>query len=387
MLAAGFIWLLVAMDQPHNAETAERVKENAHDFAELFLFLLTAITYITAIGGRNVFRKLGARLVASGRGLRSLFWATGSISFILSPLADNLTTALLMGAVVVNVAGDDRRFVATACANIVVAANAGGAFSPFGDLTTLMVWQSGKVPTFEFGALIVPALVSWLIPAVGMHFTIPTEGKQSFSESVEMASDWWVIVLLFLLTIVTAVTFFAAFGLPPFLGMTTGLGYYLVYCYYDCWRRGEPDPGQMAFDDIADVHWDTLLFFFGVIMAVGGLGAFGLLQGASAFLYEGLGPTGANIGVGLVSAVLDNVPVMFAVLSMEPDMVLSQWLLVTLTAGIGGSLLSVGSAAGVALMGTASGVYTFASHLRWTPVILLGYAAGVGAHLWLNGAG
>jgi Na+/H+ antiporter NhaD/arsenite permease-like protein len=97
-----------------------------------------------------------------------------------------------------------------------------------------------------------------------------------------------------------------------------------------------------------------------------------------------MGPTTANILVGILSAIIDNIPVMFAVLTMEPVMDLGQWLLVTLTAGVGGSLLSIGSAAGVALMGQAKGVYTFGSHLKWTPVIALGYAASIQVHIWIN---
>ena len=141
-----------------------------------------------------------------------------------------------------------------------------------------------------------------------------------------------------------------------------------------------------CFNNVADVEWDTLLFFFGVIMCVGGLSELGFLAKASTFLYEDVGATWANISVGLISAVLDNVPVMFAVLGMDPDMGLNQWLLVTLTAGVGGSLLSVGSAAGVALMGSAHGVYTFTSHLRWFFYIAAGYALSVACHILLWGS-
>jgi Na+/H+ antiporter NhaD/arsenite permease-like protein len=103
-------------------------------------------------------------------------------------------------------------------------------------------------------------------------------------------------------------------------------------------------------------------------------------------MYGDLGPTTANILVGIVSAIVDNIPVMFAVLSMNPDMSQGQWLLVTLTAGVGGSLLSIGSAAGVAVMGQARGIYTFFSHIKWIWAIALGYAASIYVHLWLNSA-
>ena len=121
-------------------------------------------------------------------------------------------------------------------------------------------------------------------------------------------------------------------------------------------------------------------------LAVGGLNYLGYLSIASELIYSHWGATAANILVGLFSAVLENVPTMYAVLFMDPQMSQGQWLLVTLTTGIGGSILSIGSAAGIALMGQARGVYTFFTHLRWTPVILLGYAAAVALHLWLNSA-
>ena len=124
---------------------------------------------------------------------------------------------------------------------------------------------------------------------------------------------------------------------------------------------------------ISRAEWDTLLFFFGVILSVGGLGFIGYLSLMSEILYEGMGPTIANAIVGVLSAIVDNIPVMFAVITMRPEMSIDQWLLVTLTTGVGGSLLSIGSAAGVALMGQARGYYTFFGHLKWTPVIFLGF--------------
>jgi Na+/H+ antiporter NhaD/arsenite permease-like protein len=289
--------------------------------------------------------------------------------------------------VVVTVGRGKPLFISAACTNVVVAANAGGAFSPFGDITTLMVWAEGKVETAEFLKLIPASLVSWLVPAACMHFAVPKGRPEPVKQDAELKTGWWVVVVLFLCTIVTAVCFHAVLHLPPFLGMTTGLSYFFLYGYY---RRMVESRAQLAkpvdvFRNVAEVEWDTLLFFFGVIMCVGGLGELGYLAESSRFLYEGLGPTWANISVGAISAIVDNVPVMFAVLAMDPAMSLNQWLLVTLTAGVGGSMLSIGSAAGVALMGSAHGVYTFTSHLKWLPVIALGYAAAIVCHIFLVG--
>ena len=235
IVAAGVIWILFAYAFHHTpgpgADLEERVGHHVKDFAELFLFLTVAMTYVHAIAEHNVFLKLNALLVSAGFGLRSVFWATGALAFVISPIADNLTTALLMGAVVSQVGKGNPRFVALACVNVVVAANAGGAFSPFGDITTLMVWQAGMVQTQYFGQLLLPSLVNWLVPACIMMWFVPVAKPERLQQEVQLKSGWWVVVLLFLLTIVTAVSFHANLHLPPFLGMMTGLGYYMFYGY------------------------------------------------------------------------------------------------------------------------------------------------------------
>ncbi|RME67857.1 MAG: sodium:proton antiporter, partial [Alphaproteobacteria bacterium] len=122
------------------------------------------------------------------------------------------------------------------------------------------------------------------------------------------------------------------------------------------------------------------------ILSVGGLAYFGYLDFAAQHLYGGLGATVANVLVGVLSAFIDNIPIMFAVLSMYPPMDVGQWLLVTLTAGVGGSMLSIGSAAGVALMGQARHAYNFSQHLKWSWAIGLGYGLSILFHMWVNGA-
>ena len=153
LFAAGIIWVLVAVaygraGDTHSAHVA--LQHSLLEYAELMLFLLVAMTYINAMEERNVFGALRTWLIKSGFNLRQLFWITGLLAFLISPIADNLTTALLMGAAVMAVGGENKKFVALACINVVVAANAGGAFSPFGHITTLMVWQKGKIEFAEF---------------------------------------------------------------------------------------------------------------------------------------------------------------------------------------------------------------------------------------------
>ena len=414
LLAAGIIWILVAVayigiGDTHTAHNA--IKHNLIEYAELFLFLLVAMTYINAMDERNVFQALRSWLVSRGFTLRTVFWVTGVLAFFISPVADNLTTALLMGAVAMAVAGNNKKFLVVACINIVVAANAGGAYSPFGDITTLMVWQKGKIDFAEFFAIFIPSLVNWLVPAIIMSLTVAKDRPEASDEAIKMKLGAKRIMCLFLCTIVTAVSFHNFLHLPPATGMMLGLAYLGFFGY---WlkikenRRGtgdlpldmtghnpdehevpaahghEPAPGFDLFRKIARAEWDTLLFFYGVILCVGGLGQFGYLAMASHAMYDGLGATGANVLVGFLSAIVDNIPVMFAVLTMDPHMSHGQWLLVTLTAGVGGSMLSIGSAAGVALMGSARGIYTFGAHLKWSWAIALGYAASIATHLFVN---
>ena len=386
ILAAGAIWAIIAIaygGSSHIEIVEETFRHGLLEYAELAFFLLVAMTYIAALEERDVFNSLKVWLIRKNFNYRQLFWITGILAFFMSPLADNLTTALVLCAVVMAVGSASPKFISMACINIVVAANAGGAFSPFGDITTLMVWQAGKVEFFTFFALIIPSIVNYIIPAVIMSFFIGNERPTLAVENIEIKFGGKFIILLGVLTIATAVSFHNFFHLPPVLGMMTGLSYLLFFGYY-IKRNENADKPYDVLENIAHIEWDTLLFFFGVIVSVSGLGLIGYLELVSQFMYTDLGATNANILVGILSAIVDNIPVMFAVLSMDPSMPISQWLLATLTAGVGGSMLSIGSAAGVALMGQAKGYYTFFGHLKWAPVIAIGYFASIYVHILVN---
>ena len=388
VLAAGLIWAIIAIaysGTPHYEIVEHEIRHSFLEYTELAFFLLVAMTYINALEERNVFNSLKSWLIKNQFSYRQLFWITGILSFFLSPLADNLTTALVMCAVVLSVGASSPKFVGIACVNIVVAANAGGAFSPFGDITTLMVWQAGQLEFTQFFALVIPSIVNYLIPASIMHFFVSDHKPEIAEQTISIKYGGKVLIVLGLLTIATAVSFHNFLHLPPVFGMMTGLAYLQLYSFYiKIKTRGVEEKTYDFFENVARVEWDTLLFFFGVILAVGGLGFIGYLEYVSQFMYTDLGPTIANTLVGILSAIVDNIPVMFAVLTMEPAMSDSQWLLVTLTAGVGGSMLSIGSAAGVALMGQSKGLYTFFGHLKWTPIIAIGYFASVYCHILLN---
>ena len=392
IISAALIWGIIAFylsSQPgsHSENLEQALEHNILEFAELFLFLLVAMTYINALQERNVFDFIRYKLISKGFNFRQLFLLTGVITFFLSPIADNLTTALVMCSVLLACGKGNNKFLAIGCINIVVAANAGGAFSPFGDITTLMVWQAGIVDFFTFFNLFIPSVVNYVIPATIMYFFVPNEIPNVSSDKITIKRGGRVIIFLGLFTIFSAVNFHNILHLPPMLGMMFGLGLLGLYSFY-LKITFNPEYEERKFDflrKVSKAEWDTLLFFFGVILSVGGLGFIGYLTLVSEYLYVGLGATYANFLVGILSAIVDNIPVMFAVITMNPAMPTEQWLLVTLTTGVGGSLLSIGSAAGVALMGQARGYYTFFGHLKWAPVIFLGYIASIYVHLLLTG--
>lgn len=410
VLAASIIWVLIAAIYVRDGQSAlssAAFRSSLEGYAELFLFILVSMTYLNAMEQRGVFTTLRAWLLSRNFGYKTLFWVTGLLSFFMSSILNNLTTALLMGAVLLALGKNNRKFIGPSCVNVVVATNAGGSFSPFGDITTLLVWQEGVIPFIDFFSLFLPAVVNFILPACIMHFWIPKGQPEASGEKPFLRRGAMGIIVLFLLTVLTAVAFQNYLDLPPAAGMLAGLSYLSFYFFYLYNSRhkdlqasdddvatllaekaGEDaeDPHKLfdVFRNISKLEWDTLLYFYGVMVSVAGLSFMGYLHLASEALYHHLDPTVANILVGIVSAFIDNGTIMYAVLSMAPDISQGQWLLITLTAGVGGSLLAIGSAAGVGLLGQMRGRYTFVSHLAWTPVIALGYAGSIVCHFLLN---
>ncbi len=390
MMAAGLIWGLLGIVYMIAGKTEvleAAAKHTILDYAELMLFLIVAITYVNTMQERRVFDALRSRHVNLNLTYRQLFWLIGGFAFFFCPIIDNLTTALVMGAVVVAVGVGNYRFIVLGCIILVVAANAGGVFSPFGDITSLMVWQKGKLRFFEFFHLFLPALVNFLVPAICMHFAVPKGKPKPWGEGRRMKPGALTVIGLFLATIATSISFKTFLNLPPALGMMLGLGYLHLYSYRLQRQQRRHDDQDYSFDSfkqIGRMEWDTLLFFFGIIFAISGLSVAGYLGLLSNFLYGGLGPTSANIAIGILGAAFDNIPLMFAVLTMNPEMSSGQWMLVTLSTGVGGSLISIGTAAGVALMGLVRNHYTFMNHLKWAWAIALGYIASIATHLWIN---
>jgi len=345
------------------------------EIAEIFFFLFVAMTFIEALIERNVFDALKDSLLTAGYDYKKLFWVTGLLAFFISPVVDNLTTALILSTILVTIEKDNKAFLLPSALSIVVAANAGGAWSPFGDITTLMAWSAGKGHFIDFLFLFPASILGWGVTAFLLSRFVP-EGKPAKIENAEpvfMHKGGKVIIALGVFTILFAVLGKQVMHLPPMWGMLFGLSLLKLYAYS---LKKQHNHDIQIYKSMSKIENDTLLFFFGILAAVGALHFAGFLTHAVK-LYEMFNPTYVNIGVGFLSAFIDNVPVMSAVIKANPNIELSQWMLVTLTAGVGGSLISFGSAAGVGVMGKLKGVYTFSSHMKLAWTVLTGYVVSV----------
>ena len=380
-------------------------ESNLLAYIELLLFILVSMTYLNTMEERGIFDALRIYLLNKRYSYRQLFWITGALAFVLSTIINGLAIGLLMGAVASAVGKKQPKFVAFACVNVVVAANAGGTFSPLGGISTLFVWQHGILHFFDFFHLAIPCLVNFLVPASIMHFFIPKETPDVSPQAINLRRGAKWVIALFALTLMITVCSNVFLLLPPAAGMMAGLGILQFFNFY-LNKTAHEEQSDFAhvyqlfqvevpkknskqtfdvFENVGHIDWDTLLFFYGAMMLIGAIGFVGYLDAIAHFLFGQMNPSVANILIGLSSAFVDNGTLMFAVLSMHPPIQTGQWLLLTLTLGVGGSLLAIGSAPGVGMLGQIK-QYTFGFHLRWMPAVLLGYFASIAVHFWINAA-
>lgn len=407
VLGAALVWFAICIYYALHGQAkiaSLAFESNLLAYVELLLFILVSMTYLNAMEERGIFNALRIWLLSRQFSYRQLFWITGGLSFVLSTVISGLPVALLMGAVAAAVGKKNPRFIGLACLNIVIATNAGGSFSPLGGISTLFVWQHKILKFAEFFALALPCLVNFLLPAVVMHFAVPNDTPAASTQTIELRRGSKRIILLFIITLIITVLSNVILELPPAAGMMAGLALLQFFSYYLTKTMQEEKSdfahvykffgmdapkefGKQDFDvfkNVGNIEWDTLLFFYGAMMIIGALGFIGYLDAIAHMLFDEINPSLANVMIGLSSAFIDNGTLMFAVLSMHPDMPAGQWLLLTLTLGVGGSLLAIGSAPGVGLLGKIKEGYTFGFHMRWMPVILLGYFASIAVHFWVN---
>lgn len=345
------------------------------EVVEIFFFLFVAMTYIEVLIERNAFEVLKQKLTSKWYNLKRLFWIIWVIAFFLSPLVDNLTTALILVTVVKTISRNPKFLLPTAI-NIVVAANAGWAWSPFGDITTLMAWTSGKWWFTDFLYLLPSAFIWWLVTAYLLSLFIPKWDPIKVNKKDYKKLKVWSkrIMSLWLFTIFMAVIWQQLFHIPAMWWMMFWLSLLKLYTYrlsLRWWLHKE-----YIYQSMRKVEIDTLLFFFGILSAVWALSFLWYLIYLSD-LYVLLWSFVSNIFVWIVASIIGNVPVMSAVLKSNIDMWIDWWMLLTLTVWIWGSLISFWSAAWIWLMWKLKWIYTFNTHMRFLPVILVGYIVSI----------
>jgi Na+/H+ antiporter NhaD/arsenite permease-like protein len=400
VLGSALIWFAIFMYyflvHRHSKTVASGFENNLMAYVELFLFIMVSMTFLNTMTERGIFDALRIVLINRQYSYRQLFWITGGISFLLSTVISSLTVGLLMGYIILVIGEDEPEFIGLAGLNAVVAANAGGTMSPLGGISTFFVWQQNMLHFWDFFRLTIPCIVNFIVPAALMHFAVVKKSPMPNEDEVPVLKRGSKrVIFIFVLTLCVTILWNVVLEMPAIAGMMFGLALLQFFAYYltKSERKG-CGPSQKGFDVfkcVAGVDWDTLLFFYGAMMIVGALSFLGYLDEMAQFLFGQISPTVANILIGLSSACVDNGTLMFAVLNMRPDFPEGQWLLLTLTLGVGGSLLAIGSAPGLHVLGLMKGVmkegegYTFSFHLRWMPAVFLGFAASIGTLYLVNG--
>lgn len=381
------LWVLVAILGHDKAEISTVIAENGGEIFSIVIFLLSAMTIVEVLAHYQFFDWLQEIIVQKKISQKKLFWLLGAITFIMSAFLDNLTTTLVMIQVGRKIYKDKNNFLIYA-ANTVIAANAGGAASPIGDVTTIMLWLANKFTAVQVMAIgIIPALVTWVIPQFLLSRQIKKhEEAENANPDFDLVDEklvkpYWSIVVISIFAFCLPV-FFNLINLPPFLGLLLGLGFLWIFIDLMARKGDENFESGQVIKIIQKTDITTLKFFIGILLAVGALSHIGLLTALNSLIF------GAEIGgvrlilgttaLGFLSAVLDNVPLVAAAIKMFPDGVShSIWVLLALTAGTGGSMLIIGSAAGVAAMGQVKELnFTFYLKRASLPA-MLGFLGGV----------
>ena len=388
LIGAGLLWTIYAVVSSDAHLVGEHLSESLTGTAQIVFFLMGAMTIVEVIDAHNGFEVITSRIKTTK--LSTLMWMVGFVSFFLSSILDNLTTTIVMVSLMKKLLDkrDDRLFFAGI---IVIAANAGGAWTPIGDVTTTMLWIGGQITALNIMTeLFVPSLINLLVPLAVTAFLLkgrPVVSPGQQAEARGMAStDAERNIMFFLgLGILVAVPVFKTLThLPPFMGVLFGLG--ILWLVGDLLHRNKADEDKAHFTlvhALSKIDMGSIVFFIGILLAVASLEHTHILTSLAQWLDQAVGRQDVIVMIiGLVSAVVDNVPLVAASMGMydlaqfPPDSFL--WEFMAYCAGTGGSILIIGSAAGVAAMGLEKIDFLwFMKKISW--LALLGYLGGA---LW-----
>ena len=380
------IFILLGDSDIHHV--GEQLNENLAETAQTLFFLFAAMTIVEIVDRHNGFKIITDRITATNK--VKLLWIISFLAFFMSAVLDNLTTTIVILSLLRKLIKDQHTRW-TYASIVVIAANAGGAWSPIGDVTTIMLWIGGQITAGKIiTGIIIPSLVSMLVPLIILSFTLkgeiirPAESKEA--ESITTPGEQMALLILGVGLLLFVPVFKTITHLPPYMGMLLGLGVmWMVTELMHKKKSNEIKKRLSVVNILKNVETPTIFFFLGILTAVGALGAAGQLSKLSEWLRN---VTGGNIYVidtviGVLSSIIDNVPLVAASMKMyviDPSVLDfavdgTFWHMLAYCAGTGGSILIIGSAAGVAAMGLEKIDFIwYLKHISW--LALVGYLAG-----------
>lgn len=361
LILGGVLWVIVALISHDKKEISHALAENSGEIFSIVIFLLSAMTIVEILVHYQFFDWIQEKILQNKISQNKLFWILGALTFVMSAFLDNLTTTLIMIQIGKKIYKHQTNFLIFT-ANTIIAANAGGAASPVGDVTTIMLWLANKFNAFQVISIgILPAIAAWVVPQylMGKKITKHEEAEKAHAD-LDLVDDTkikpiWSVIFIGLFSFVLPVIF-NMIGLPPFLGLLLGVGILWVFIDIKAKDNHAHHTTGKIVNVIQKTDITTLKFFIGILLAVGALAHIGLLKSLNDFIYgQDIQITRLVIGniiLGLSSSILDNVPLVAAAIKMFAfDVPVAIWVLLAITAGTGGSILVIGSAAGVAAMG------------------------------------
>ncbi len=386
LVGAGLLWTIYAVNTGDVHLVGEQLSESLVSTAQIVFFLMGAMAIVEVVDAHNGFEVITSRIKTTK--LSSLMWLVGFVTFFLSSILDNLTTTIVMVSLMKKLLDkrEDRLFFAGI---IIIAANAGGAWSPIGDVTTTMLWIGGQITAAEImKGLLLPSLINMVVPLAvtsmwlrGKPVIAPVRDEQALSNSNTTPFERNLMFFLGLGVLVAVPAFKTWTHLPPFMGVMFGLG--VLWLVGDLLHRNKPDEDKEQLtlaSALTGIDMPSIVFFIGILLSVATLEHSHILTSVAGWLDATVGRQDVIVMIiGVVSAIVDNVPLVAAAMGMYSlqqypvDSFL--WEFLAYCAGTGGSILIIGSAAGVAAMGLEK--IDFIWYVKKiSGLALLGYFAG-----------
>ncbi|WP_063368530.1 sodium:proton antiporter NhaD [Pseudoalteromonas luteoviolacea] len=378
----GTLCWIIAFISPIHGESSETIQHqldhNILEIATLWLFLMAAMTFVAYLNSKGFIQNIVHRIMPEQISERKLMFLVGAFAFVFSSISDNITATLISLAVVMSLKLDAKKLVKYATL-IIFSVNSGGVSLITGDVTTLMIFLAGKVTIPDLLLLVMPAIVSVFALAAMLSIGMNEQLYFARQEVRRIEKTDITIAVIFMSTVLATLYLSVQYQVPPMLTFLFGLSFMFLVAQFLMRKK---DVNKKIIDYIREIEYDTLLFFVGVLLLVGALKEVGVLSMFTE-LYQYLAPEYANYLVGLLSAAVDNVPLTAALLKAQIEMTPQQWLTFTYATGVGGSMLIIGSAAGIIAMSKVKAL-TFMSYLKMVLYLLVAYTIGYAGSFYMG---